>query len=120
MTSGADVDRKRRLSLFPEPTKRKALAHEPKKNRKGPHPIFQMAFPFTSNKRSIEKCIKKVHAGLRIKYKKIGVLHAYKEEKATRKKLLRMLTEGLQLSANSRCYISRQVHLVLKAQKGEG
>jgi hypothetical protein len=60
--------------------------------KKGTTSFFLITFLFTSNKRSIEKCVKKVHAGLRKKYKRIGVLHAYKEEKTTRKRLLKMLT----------------------------
>lgn len=61
--------------------------------KKGTTSYFLITFLFTKNKRSIEKCVKKVHAGLRKKYKKVGVLHAYTEEPVTRKRLLSLLNE---------------------------
>lgn len=54
---------------------------------------FLITFLFTQHKRSIEKCVKKVHKGLKKKYRKIGVLHAYKEEPITRKRLLYLLSK---------------------------
>lgn len=54
---------------------------------------FLITFLFAENKRPIEKCVKKVHSGLKKKYKKIGVLHAYIEEPVTRKRLLSFLAE---------------------------
>ncbi len=60
-------------------------------NKKGTSSFFLITFLFASNKRSIEKCVKKVHAGLRKKYKKVGVLHAYVEESLTKKRLLTLL-----------------------------
>lgn len=62
-------------------------------NKKGTSTYFLITFLFTKNKRSIEKCVKKVHAGLRKKYKKVGVLHAYVEEPVTRKRLLSFLSK---------------------------
>ncbi len=44
-------------------------------------------------KASVEKCVKKVNSGLRKRYKKVGVLHAYKEEPVIKKRLLSLLTE---------------------------
>ncbi len=62
-------------------------------NKKGTSTYFLITFLLTKNKRSIEKCVKKVHAGLRKKYKKVGVLHAYAEEPVTRKRLLSFLSK---------------------------
>lgn len=62
-------------------------------NKKGTSTYFLITFLLTKNKRSIEKCVKKVHAGLRKKYKKVGVLHAYVEEPVTRKRLLSLLSK---------------------------
>jgi hypothetical protein len=54
-------------------------------SRKGTSKFFVIAFLYCASKRPVEKCVKKVHAGLRKKYKRIGVLHAYREEPATRR-----------------------------------
>lgn len=61
--------------------------------KKGTTSYFLITFLFTKDKRSVEKCVKKVHLGLRKKYKKVGVLHAYKEEPVTRKRLLSLLNQ---------------------------
>jgi arsenate reductase-like glutaredoxin family protein len=61
--------------------------------KKGTTQYFLITFLFADNKRPIEKCVKRVHVGLRQKYrKKIGVLHAYAEEPITRKRLLSCLS----------------------------
>ncbi len=60
-------------------------------SKKGTTSYFLITFLFVPNKRTIEKCVRKVHAGLRKKYKKVGVLHAYREEPITRKRLLSLL-----------------------------
>ena len=54
---------------------------------------FLITFLFTIKRRPIEKCVKKVHSGLRKKFRKIAVLHAYHEETVTRKRLLACLAE---------------------------
>jgi len=61
--------------------------------KQGTTSYFLITFLFTEHKRAIEKCVKKVHRGLRKKYRKVGVLHAYKEEPITRKRLLSLLAE---------------------------
>lgn len=61
--------------------------------KKGTTSYFLITFLFTEHKRAIEKCIKKVHGGLRKKYRRVGVLHAYKEEPITRRRLLSLLAE---------------------------
>ena len=60
-------------------------------SKKGTSNYFLITFLFSNNKRDIEKCVKKVHADLRKKYKKVGVLHAYKDEPVTKKRLLSLL-----------------------------
>ena len=62
-------------------------------DKKGTTSYFLITFLFTRSKRPIEKCVKKVHSGLRKKYKKIGVLHAYIEEPVTKRRLLSLLAE---------------------------
>ena len=62
-------------------------------NKRGTSSYFLITFLFSRNRRSIDKCVKKVHGGLRKKYKKkIGVLHAYVEEPVTRRRLLTLLS----------------------------
>lgn len=55
---------------------------------------FLITFLFTKNRRPIEKCVRKIHGGLREKFKKQGrCLHAYNEKPVTRIRLLRCLAE---------------------------
>ncbi|NOZ68430.1 MAG: DUF3800 domain-containing protein [Deferribacteres bacterium] len=61
--------------------------------RQGTTSCFLVTFLFARKKRPIEKCVKKVHAGLRKKFRRIGVLHAYNEEPVTRKRLLSCLAD---------------------------
>lgn len=60
-------------------------------SRPGTSRYFLVTFLFCRNKRPIERCVKKVHVGLRKKFRRIGVLHAYREEPATRSRLLGLL-----------------------------
>lgn len=60
-------------------------------SRKGTSRHFLITLLFCERKRPIEKCVKKVHRGLRRKYRSVGSLHAYREEPATRKRLLSLL-----------------------------
>jgi len=62
-------------------------------SKKGTTKYFVITFLFAHNKRLIEKIVKSIHLGLRKKYKKIGILHAYKEEPVTKRKLLRLLSQ---------------------------
>jgi len=60
---------------------------------------FLMTFLLTNNKRALDKIVKKVYKGLSksdIKHRKRknGVLHAYYEDKVTRKRLLNFLAEA--------------------------
>jgi hypothetical protein len=56
--------------------------------------FFVITFLFTTKKRSIEKCVRLVHKGLREKYRNIhSVLHAVEEEPITRQRILKKLAE---------------------------
>lgn len=57
--------------------------------------FFIITAIFTSNRKPIEKIVKKIHAGLRKKIKAFGggVLHSVKEKKVTRIRLLKNLTK---------------------------
>lgn len=61
-----------------------------KKNSK----YFVITILTVSDKRPIEKIVKRVHATLRKKIKKLsgGILHAYKEKPITRKRMLKFLS----------------------------
>lgn len=54
---------------------------------------FVVAALFTQNPRPIEKCVRKVFAGLKQKYQMNGVLHAHKEESVTRRRLLHCIVD---------------------------
>lgn len=61
-------------------------------NKKGTTKYFLLTFLFAENKKPVEKCVKKVHAGLKKKIKsKSKALHAYHEKPVTRLRLLRCL-----------------------------
>ena len=63
-----------------------------KKNSK----YFVITILFISNKKLLEKIVKKAHKTLRKKIKRLsgGVLHSYKEKPITRKRLLTELSEN--------------------------
>ena len=52
---------------------------------------FILTIVLTVNHRKIEKCVKKVHRGLKKKYKKVRELHAYHTDAVTKKRALRLL-----------------------------
>lgn len=54
---------------------------------------FVITVVFSRSKRRLEKIARKVHGGLSRKYRKVGVLHAYKEKPATRRRVLEQLCE---------------------------
>ena len=71
--------------------------------KQGTTKYFIITFLFIANKKPIEKCVKKVWAGLRRKHRRIGrVLHAYHEKPATRLRLLR-------------CVVAREAAVVVVA-----
>lgn len=76
--------------------------------KRGTSRIFVVTILITREKRSIEKVVREVHRSLRAKFRRVsGVLHAHREEGATRRRLL----EGL---ARKHCSI---IAIVLNKQK---
>lgn len=53
---------------------------------------FVVTLLLTSHHRKIEKCVKKVHGGLRKKERNVRELHAYHERDATRKRILGLIS----------------------------
>ncbi len=72
----------------------------------------------TSNKKPIEKIVKKVHSSLKKKVKRLsgGVLHAYKEKPSTRKKILNLLNNK-DYSIITICLNKSKVYTQLKEEK---
>jgi len=63
-------------------------------NKRGTTKYFLITFLFVRNKKPVEKCVRKTHAGLQKKVKSKGkTLHAYHEKPVTRLRLLRCLAE---------------------------
>jgi predicted kinase len=56
---------------------------------------FVITILATSNKKPIEKIVKKIHSTLKKKVRKLsgGILHAYKEKPATRKRMLKLISK---------------------------
>ena len=78
---------------------------------------FILTIVLTNNHRKIEKCVKKVHKGLKKKYKKIKELHAYHADSATRKRILRLLAEVDDLQVYSIILNKKKVYTDLQNQK---
>ena len=78
---------------------------------------FILTIVFANNHRKIEKCVKKVHRGLRKKYKRVSELHAYHSDSVTKKRILKLLasTEDLKIL----CIIlnKKKVYTDLRNQK---
>jgi hypothetical protein len=78
---------------------------------------FVLTIVFTNNHRKIEKCVKKVHRGLKRKHKKVKELHAYHADKITRKRALKHLAEVEDLKILSIILNKKKVYTDLKNQK---
>jgi len=78
---------------------------------------FILTLVFTNNHRKVEKCIKKVHRGLKRKYKKISELHAYHADSTTRKKVLKLLSETGDLKILCIILNKKKVYTDLQNQK---
>ncbi len=78
---------------------------------------FILTIVFTGNHRKIEKCAKKVHQGLKKKYKKISELHAYHADEITRKRVLKLLSETDDLKILSIVLNKKKVYTDLQNQK---
>jgi len=60
---------------------------------KGSSRFFVVTILFAQSKRPLEKIARTVHGSLRKKFKRVGVLHAYREEDSTRRRLLSRLAQ---------------------------
>jgi len=83
---------------------------------KGSSRHFLITIVFAKQKRPLEKVAKKVHVSLRKKYKKVGVLHTYHDEPATRKRLLK-LTEQQACSILAIVLDKKKVYTNLSTEK---
>ncbi len=78
---------------------------------------FVLTIVFTNNHRRVEKCVKRVHKGLKKKYKKVKELHAYHADNITRKRVLRFLAEIEDLKVLCIVLNKKKVYTDLKNQK---
>lgn len=78
---------------------------------------FILTIVFIKNHRRIEKCVKRVHKGLRKKYRKVKELHAYHSDKITKKRILRLLSETEDLRILCIILNKRKVYVDLRRQK---
>jgi len=78
---------------------------------------FILSIILTSNHRKVEKCVKRVHKGLKKKYKKVGELHAYHSDSVTKKRILRMLSGVQDIEIYSIILNKKKVYTDLKNQK---
>ncbi|MDZ7799084.1 MAG: DUF3800 domain-containing protein [Patescibacteria group bacterium] len=78
---------------------------------------FIITMVITNYHRSVEKCVKKVHRGLKKKYKRVGELHAYHSDSMTKKRVLRNLSEIYDLNVLSIILNKKKVHIDLQNQK---
>lgn len=87
------------------------------KNKKNSN-YFIITFLAVEDKKKIEKAVKKVHQMLRKKVKKFsgGMLHAYKERPATRKRLLKYIS-NFQPSIMTICLNKQLVYTKLQNEK---
>lgn len=78
---------------------------------------FIITIAITSNHRRVEKCVKKIHKGLRKKYKKVNELHAYRADAITKKRMLRLLSQINDLYVNCIVLNKSRVYIDLRKQK---
>ena len=86
-------------------------------NKKKTSKYFVVTCLFTTNKRPIEKVVKKIHGGLGKQLRKhSGVLHCAKEKKITRQRLLQLL-QGKDCSIMAIYLNKRKVYTRLQDEK---
>lgn len=85
-----------------------------KKNSK----FFIITIIFTSDKKPLEKIVKRTHATLRKKVKRLsgGVLHSYKENPLTRRRLLKLISKQ-NFKIMTICLNKSKVHTKLQDEK---
>lgn len=72
----------------------------------------------TNSHRRVEKCVKKVHRGLRKKGKRVRELHAYHENEVTRKRVLSKIAELEDIQVIAVVLNKQKVYTRLRDQKG--
>ncbi len=78
---------------------------------------FILTIILTNNHRQVEKSVKKVHKGLKKKYKTVKELHAYHADAITRKRILRLLSEVEDLKILCIILNKKKVYIDLRNQK---
>lgn len=78
---------------------------------------FALTIAFTRNHRKIEKCVKKVHKGLKKKYKNVKELKAYHSQSITKKRLLSLLARVENLSVLCILLNKEKIYVDLRNQK---
>jgi len=78
---------------------------------------FVLTIALTNNHRKVEKCVKKVHRGLKSKFKKVKELHAYHSSEITRKRILKQLSEIEDLQVHCIVLNKNKVYVDLRNQK---
>lgn len=78
---------------------------------------FILTIVLTSSHRKIEKCVKKVHKGLKKKYKKIKELHAYHVDAINKKRMLNLLANLDDLQVFCIVLNKEKVYVDLRNQK---
>ncbi len=71
----------------------------------------------TNNHRKVEKCVKKVHKGLKKKFKNVNELHAYHSDAITKKRMLRLLADKDDLKILCIVLNKQKVYIDLQNQK---
>ena len=78
---------------------------------------FILSIILTNNHRRVEKCVKKIHSGLKKKHRKIKELHAYHADDITRKRILRLLAGLDDLQIHCLVLNKDKVYTDLRKQK---
>lgn len=78
---------------------------------------FILTIVFTNNHRCVEKCVKRIHRGLKKKYKKVSELHAYHCDAITKKRVLKLLAQAQDLKILSVVLNKKKFTLICKIKK---
>lgn len=78
---------------------------------------FILTIVLTHNHRKVEKCVKKVHAGLKKKFKRVKELHAYRADSITKKRILKQLSEVDDIEIHCVILNKKKVYIDLRNQK---
>ena len=78
---------------------------------------FILTIVFADNHRKIEKCVKRVHRGLKKKYRRVKELHAYHADSVTKKRMLKLLSENEDIKVLCIILNKKKVYTDLRNQK---